>query len=477
MRKILQWVLAATLVCGTTTFTSCQENGDNPVLPEKEEVNAERQVFEAELSKAMQNTAADLHFDAYKDLIQKVGNFLLSIDEKALKDQVAAMLPALITSFEPVQFDKLSSEEQAAVSTSLKERFNMTDEEIAKMGSFALVDAYKTIGTRKVTFEGGKATQGESDGFTVEIINAEGQSTSLTLKFNDERDGVRFFAARLASAIPVCVQLPKEIQVTMKTPTGTNMEGTLMLDAECPTRYISYKENAWTGKLNLNANHQDHKETVVANLLHRADHSFDLGLNISRNGEEMIGLAVKGMKKPYPEEYLESEELKSLRDCGSFFSAAYDVLTALNCSTIDDIEITLRNSIVSKTTINDVAGCLLAIGNIHKLSDTNPSFEDIDKYTQELNKSIHFTMGLKNSDVKAQGCLMTKESVASNNEYQPVLALQFAGEDQPQAIFDRMSKEDMDSYKQLTKSFEELGTYAATFFEQIKVKFSNFNLL
>ena len=39
MRTIKLWVMAATLVCGTSMFTSCTTgNGDNPVVPNPQEL-------------------------------------------------------------------------------------------------------------------------------------------------------------------------------------------------------------------------------------------------------------------------------------------------------------------------------------------------------------------------------------------------------------------------------------------------------
>jgi Leucine-rich repeat (LRR) protein len=36
MKKVIQWVMAATLVCGSSLFTACvTDNGDNPITPEK----------------------------------------------------------------------------------------------------------------------------------------------------------------------------------------------------------------------------------------------------------------------------------------------------------------------------------------------------------------------------------------------------------------------------------------------------------
>ena len=37
MNRLLQWVLAATLVCGASVFTACSDKEDNPVQPQQRE--------------------------------------------------------------------------------------------------------------------------------------------------------------------------------------------------------------------------------------------------------------------------------------------------------------------------------------------------------------------------------------------------------------------------------------------------------
>ena len=46
MRKIMNWVLAATLICGASVFTSCTNgNGDNPVVPVEPDLNVAEKII------------------------------------------------------------------------------------------------------------------------------------------------------------------------------------------------------------------------------------------------------------------------------------------------------------------------------------------------------------------------------------------------------------------------------------------------
>ena len=45
MRKIMNWVLAATLICGASVFTSCSSNDDNPVNPVEPDLNVAEKII------------------------------------------------------------------------------------------------------------------------------------------------------------------------------------------------------------------------------------------------------------------------------------------------------------------------------------------------------------------------------------------------------------------------------------------------
>lgn len=476
MRKFFYCVISAALICGASVLTSCSEN-DNPVEPEKPVVSADRQAFEKEFSSALQKSAEQIRFDAIKQALATIGTFFETIDEKALGEQVTNMIPDILTNTDPILFENLSEEDYKAVFTTLNERFDLSEEDAKELGGFLLVDAYNTIGTKKVTFKDGKATQSENDGFCIENIDKDGKSSSITLKFKDEHDGVRFFVARLAKVMPVCIQFPKQIDITVSTAHGLELSGTVFLSTDAPSRYISFKHSQWTGVCGLTADYEGRNETLQALINHGKDRSFDFGVGFGIDGVDKAALIVQGMNKPYSDEYIDSEELKSLRDCGPFFSAAYDVLKAINGSTVDDIEFTLGGKLVFTANVDDVAACLLALGNIRKLHGTQPGFEAVDKYTQILNDHFHYTVGIKGTNIKAQGSLATVMKGLNEKEFEPAIALQFAGETKPMVLMDRMSEQDMANYKMMIGAINELSGDVSEMLKRLKEKFSGIKLM
>lgn len=475
MRKIFNWVIAATLICGASVLTSCSDNSDNPVEP-KPVVSPERQAFEDALSTTLQKSAEQIRFDAVKQTLTTVGDFIVGIDEQALSEQIVELIPNVLENSTQMEFNQLSEEDYTAVSAALKERFDMNDDDIRTASFFVLVDAYNTIGNMKVTFQDGRATRSENDGFCIEHIDKNGKSSSITLKFADERDGVRFFVSRLFRLSPICIQLPKQIDITVNSASGVQMAGTVYLDTDAPSKYISFKNSKWTGVCSLTSDYFGRFETLEGVIHHGSDRAFHLGADFAIDGVEKAALTITGMNKPYSEEYIESDELKSLRDCGAFFSAAYDVLKVINGSEVEEVEFTLGGKLVFNAKVDDVAACLLALGNIRKLHGTKPGYEVIDEYTKILNDHFHYTVSIKDTDVKAQGSLATVIKNLEESEYQPAVALQFAGEKKPMVLMERMSDQDMANYKKIMENLNDLTQYASETLMRIKDKFSDFRV-
>ena len=62
------------------------------------------------------------------------------------------------------------------------------------------------------------------------------------------------------------------------------------------------------------------------------------------------------------------------------------------------------------------------------------------------------------------------------SEYQPAIALQFAGEPKPMVLMDRMSDQDKANYKKIMDNINDLAQYASETLVKIKDKFSNFKV-
>lgn len=450
MKKI-QLFMSALLLCGLSVFTSCSDSDDSPAPVQENE----RAVFEKQFSQDVQDMADEFRFDAISQTASSINEFIDALDEDALAAKLGDLVMGLVGGLQSTKMADLSAGDKVAVTDCLKDRLGITDEEVANMESFVVVDAYNSIGKMKMAFKDGQCTiTNDADAFTIENTNSEGQTQTIALKFNDERDGLCFFINVYGN--PIAIQLPKSITVTKTTTQGKIFTGTIFLttfDAN-QSKYVSFKQHGWMAEGTLSADINNRRESANLYTRHTAAGAFDLKAAFVINGKEMASMEVDDMHDTYTDE--EIEEFKELRDMGEFFSASYDVLKALKGKSVDNITITMNNNMVIKGKVNDIAKSLLALGNVRKLYGTKPGKEAIDKYTQELNNYVHFTVGQKNTGITADATLVTAQKNLTNGEYQPVVALKFNGEKEALAMFDRMTDKDKENYKKMFDNISPL---------------------
>lgn len=88
-------MIAAILCCSSVVFTSCTLQ-DNPVdNPTKEEKNADRAAFEKILSDLLAKGANEIRFESALVSTKSLSDFLIALDENALKDQITHSLQRL----------------------------------------------------------------------------------------------------------------------------------------------------------------------------------------------------------------------------------------------------------------------------------------------------------------------------------------------------------------------------------------------
>ena len=460
MKKITLWMMAAILTCSPVMFTSCS-SVDNPNGgPTKEEKNPDRAVFEKILSEKLAQAAQDVRFESAMTSTKSLTEFLQALDENALKDQISTFLVKVVAGGQMIEMKNLSVQDKKAVEKCLKERFNMTDEELAKVTSFIQLDAYKTLNKLHLTFENGKCTSSEdAEDFTVEIVKSATERSKFQIKFGAESEnGLCIFPTRVGGSLPIALQLPKSFQVSLTTIKGDVMKGVIDLASLASSKYISIKSDDWTIGALLAATINGRDESIAARLTHGTDGKYDAEASIGINDKTVLAFV--------------ANELKQLREMGTFFAAGYEVVKALKGKSIDELSITLEEDLVISGKIDDVAKSLLALGHIRKLYGTQPGFEAIDAYTQELNKYVHFTVSQISSGIEAPGTLLTIKK-GSHNEYQPGLALQFKGEKEPQSMYENLSEEDLANYNKVVDNLNELlkecTTLVETFSAKIKV--------
>lgn len=456
MKKITLWMMAAILICSPVVFTSCTSE-DNPVTPQKEEKNADRAVFEKILSDRLARAAQDIRFESAMVSTKSLSDFLTDLDENALMGQIGTFLQKVAQGGKSVEMSSLSDQDRQAVEKCLKDRFKMTDEELAKTTFFIQLNAYMTLNKLHLTFENGKCTSSEdAEGFTIEIVKSATERTVFQIQFNgDAEDGICIFPTRIGGVVPVALVLPKLFNVSLTTARGHVMGGLIEVSSQASSNYINIKSDDWSVGAMLSGTANDRYETIDAKLSHGTDGKYEAAATIYINDTQVIAFEARGLKPEYTDEYIDSDELKQLRDMGPFFAAGYEVVKAFKGKKVEELSVTLEDDLVISGSIDDVAKSLLALGHIRKLYGSQPGFEAIDAYTQELNKYVHFTVYQKSSDITAQGSLLTIQK-GSKGEYQPALALTFKGETKAQTMYENMSEEDKANYNKIVKNFNDL---------------------
>lgn len=481
MKKFTLWVMTAILICSPMMFTSCS-SVDNPTDDSTKEVkNPNRAAFEKILSEKLAQAAQDIRFESAMTSTQSLTEFLQALDENALNEQISTFLVRVVEGGTSVEMNSLSAQDKQAIEKCLKDRFNMNNEELASVTNFIQLDAYKTLNKLHLTFENGKCTSSEdTEGFTVEIVKSATERSTFQIMFGAEsEDGLCFFPTRVGGVIPVALQLPKSFSVSLTTVKDNVMNGVINLASQASSKYISLKSDNWTIGALLAATINGRDESIAARLSHGNDGKYDAEASIAINDKTVLALAARGLKSEYTDEYIESDELKQLREMGPFFAAGYEVIKTFKGKSIEELSVTLEDDLVISGSIDDIAKSLLALGHIRQLNGTQPGFEAIDAYTQELNKYVHFTVYQISTGIEAQGSLLTIKK-GSENEYQPGLALTFEGETKPQSMYENLSEEDLANYNKIIGNLNELlkecTTMVETFSGKIKTIASAFKL-
>lgn len=458
MNKVLSWGFVAVLICGLNVFSSCDlDNQDQAIVSE------DRLEFEAALSRALDEASKDERLEVAQEVLKDLTGIVANMDNEALKEMKFSVIETVLLNADNLFFDEMSEEEKAVVHKCLVERFDMTEEDFSELVGFMLVDANKVFGHMKVTFKDGKAELSESDDFTIENIDEDGGSTIMTMKFSDEGDGARIFVDRVEDITPICVQFPQQVEMTLKTTDGRELEGTLSLSLKSAFQYLSFLDDEWHIGVSLASSFDGHHDKHEVYLNHSTDRTLDVDMAIIYDGTEKFRLALKGDHDPK----VNTAQLTKLNSESTFA----DLLSVFEGGAVDHLSAVVYNEIAIDGKVKDVSDCMDALANIQKLYGTNADFSVVDGYTQRLNEDLDFTFSLAQQHrAKAIGSFVTARESSGNEEYLPHVAMQFPGEPAPMMIIDRMTRKDKANYRHLIDQISAISVEAKGMLQVIQEK-------
>ena len=405
MKKMMNWVLAATLVCGASVFTSCSnDNSDN--AGSIEQAKKDRKEFVAHTRATLKDLAENLNFSSWNaanTLNQYFNQYVLNNPgfEKAV---LATFMQKTQQSIKPVE----------------------EGSELAEMG-------YYSYGTVDLTdFNYRFTMNANNDGFDVEaaddfevILNAWNPTTQqveaglyrLTLKSGGSTTYKFEHAMSQQPGMALVVLIPSEFQFSIADRlsgqwhdgfSGSFKNQVSVADGH---EYAQLDRDTWTvagtitsdfagvTALGAKADQTTLDFSVVSD---KVNNKGDVALSWSQNGRKMLDLALKESGDGTGGIYR--------LDLSQFTSSAsiLDVIGAIMTSrTLDEGKLTLLDDLTTTVSISDMQEALQVAREAATARRNYADQKTIDQYTQKLNELVKCEMTCKGVNQEISMRLMT----------------------------------------------------------------------
>ena len=405
MKKMMNWVLAATLVCGASVFTSCSnDNSDN--AGSIEQAKKDRKEFVAHTRAKLKDLAENLNFSSWNaanTLNQYFNQYVLNNPgfEKAV---LATFMQKTQQSIKPVE----------------------EGSELAEMG-------YYSYGTVDLTdFNYRFTMNANNDGFDVEaaddfevILNAWNPTTQqveaglyrLTLKSGGSTTYKFEHAMSQQPGMALVVLIPSEFQFSIADRLSGQWHDGLsgsfknQVSVADGHEYAQLDRDTWTvagtitsdfagvTALGAKADQTTLDFSVVSD---KVNNKGDVALSWSQNGRKMLDLALKESGDGTGGIYR--------LDLSQFTSSAsiLDVIGAIMTSrTLDEGKLTLLDDLTTTVSISDMQEALQVAREAATARRNYADQKTIDQYTQKLNELVKCEMTCKGVNQEISMRLMT----------------------------------------------------------------------
>ena len=401
----MNWVLAATLICGASVFTSCTANDTND-NPSQEQAKKDRKEFVAHTRATLKDLAENLNFSSWNaanTLNQYFNQYVLNNPgfEKAV---LATFMQKTQQSIKPVE----------------------AGSELAAMG----YQMYSTVDLTDFNYR--FTMNANNDGFDVEaaddfevILNAWNPTTQqveaglyrLTLKSGGSTTYKFEHAMSQQPGMALVVLIPSEFQFSIADRlsgqwhdgfSGSFKNQVSVADGH---EYAQLDRDTWTvagtitsdfagvTALGAKADQTTLDFSVVSD---KVNNKGDVALSWSQNGRKMLDLALKESGDGTGGIYR--------LDLSQFTSSAsiLDVIGAIMASrTLDEGKLTLLDDLTTTVSISDMQEALQVAREAATARRNYADQKTIDQYTQKLNELVKCEMTCKGVNQEISMRLMT----------------------------------------------------------------------
>ena len=419
MRKIMNWVLAATLICGASVFTSCSSNEDSPSPVEQSK--KDRKEFISHVRSDLKGLAEDLTFKAWPNL----NGFLINFNNQVLlndnyKHELALLFnQKIMQSLQPVEegsdLQKLGFKYQATVDlTDFNYRFT------AEAGTNFKVEPAEDF---EIVFY-----NAETDVHVNILFKASGSSANVLSPA---------LSALTQNQVAVMLLAPEKFDFelcndkdgTMRPWLTGEFTNTLKKTAERSFYDITQDEWMATGTTVTGHGGETLDFTIMQDPVnHKAYNEF----NILRKGRNMLELALEITDLDGKPDYTQM----SLGD--NFFDLITNVISGYR---VDNLSITTLENITTTMKISDCQKFVTLHAQMTKARRSGADQKTIDGYASQMNDLLTCSV---NDKLLGQTIPMRFMATKVGVDWWAMPAMSFADENGFVPITDLLDKESME---------------------------------
>ena len=376
MKKMMTWVMAATLICGASTFTACTSDKDDN--PAQEQAKKNRKEFIEHTRQNLKTVAENLNFSSWNSLNyfnQYINKYVILDDnfDKTLSRTFGEEIQKSMKPLPPAAVEKWGRKFLAIV--------NLAD--------------FDYIFT--ATKGGFDVTPNTEDGMIMNIIDPFHPEYAIRIGLKGSGEEYELCDYRMSNdSVAVIVRIPAHYDFTFSTMQGSEWVTDMTIssdltvikgendDKDLPAEAADFKKDTWNLKGTFKTSIPGDATEMVFNVgqdptKHKSGMTFDF----THNGRKMIGVTT---------ELGHNHALVDLSQITSTNSIMDILLPAIAGLSIDNLQLTLLDDLVTNVKVSD---CQKVMELQSAMAHARRNYADrktIEGYVAQLNQYITGSM-------------------------------------------------------------------------------------
>ncbi len=429
---MIQWVLAATLVCGASMFTACSNNEDNP----KEQAKKNRTEFVQHTRQNLKELAENLNFSSWNaaNTLNRFFNMYVLNNSDFNQTIINTFLQKAVMSIKPVEegseLAQMGYQVYATVDfTDFNFRFTMNETH----------DAWdvEPADNFEIVMNSWNPSTGKMENGLYKVSLVPGGNKSFKFVRSTKQEGL---ALVIVMPAQLSFAIADKIDGTWKDRFYGSFDNQITVAEGSEFAQLSLDDWQVSGTIkseipDMELRKGDNTTLSFYILKDKTNKKSDTRLSWEQNGRKMLDMSLK-------ESSGLSVFIDDLSKITSSSASIFDLLAIfLTSRSLDEAKITLLDDLTTTMSISDMSA-MTQLGQ--KLSNARRNYADqktIDEFTQQMNELTNITLTCKHHNMTIPVRMVTTKI---GIDYWTVPALNFEDENGYVPLTDMLDKESIE---------------------------------